>query len=187
MSSTFYPVHHNLQALKVSSSIQEWCGHVYSQLNNRKEFEFISHSYFEGEGDQQKSLEKDILENELWNMIRVHPENLPTGSLKVIPSLEYIRTAHIPIKAYTAEGSIKEISGLTTYTLNYPELNRSLSIVFTSAFPHSIEQWTDAFKSGYGPNTRELTSKAVKIKRLKTPYWRQNSNKDLIYRDSLGL
>ncbi|MEL6484568.1 MAG: septum formation inhibitor Maf, partial [Bacteroidota bacterium] len=48
MSSTFYPVHDNQHALKTSLSIQEWCGHIYSQLNNREQFEFTSHSYFEG-------------------------------------------------------------------------------------------------------------------------------------------
>ena len=42
MTSTFNPVNSKEHALKVSNSVQEWCGHVYAQLNNKKEFEIIS-------------------------------------------------------------------------------------------------------------------------------------------------
>lgn len=66
MQSTFYPVADNQHAVKISSSMQEWCGHVYAQLNNRKKYELTSHSYFQGEADQNFELNKDILENELW-------------------------------------------------------------------------------------------------------------------------
>jgi hypothetical protein len=48
MQSSFYPVQQQSHALKVSASIQEWCGQVYAQLNNRENFEVLSHSYFEG-------------------------------------------------------------------------------------------------------------------------------------------
>jgi hypothetical protein len=48
MQSTFYPVANNQHAIKVSSSMQEWCGHVYTQLNNKSQFEVVSHSYFQG-------------------------------------------------------------------------------------------------------------------------------------------
>ena len=58
MQSTFYPVSDNAHAIKVSASMQEWCGHVYSQLNNRSKFEIMSRSYFEGEADQSFSLQK---------------------------------------------------------------------------------------------------------------------------------
>ena len=35
MQSTFYPISNNQHAIKVSSSIQEWCGHVFTQIENR--------------------------------------------------------------------------------------------------------------------------------------------------------
>ncbi|MEC8831778.1 MAG: septum formation inhibitor Maf, partial [Bacteroidota bacterium] len=85
MSSTFYPVYDNQHAIKTSLSVQEWCGHVYSQLNNRDKFEFTSHSYFEGEADQAFSMEKVILENEIWTKIRINPDNLPVGDISIIP------------------------------------------------------------------------------------------------------
>ncbi len=187
MASTFYPVYDNQHAIKTSLSVQEWCGHVYSQLNNHEKFEFTSHSYFEGEADQEFSIDKSILENEIWTKIRINPENLPVGDLSVIPSLEYLRLRHQEIKAYRAKGSLSSKDGISTYTLIYPELERTLSINFTVDFPYTIESWTEETKSGFGPNAKSLTTIATKIKSLKTAYWSQNNNKYLILRDSLGL
>lgn len=187
MTSTFYPVHDHQHAFKVSCSVQEWCGQVYMQLNNREQFEVMSHSYFESEGDQDLKMEKAILENELWNKIRIAPDDLPTGDIQIIPSLEYIRTGHKEIKAYNATASLSGNGELKSYTINYPELERTLTINFTATFPFSIEGWEDSFKSGFGTKAKILTSKATKIKTLKTPYWQQNGNKDVILRDSLGI
>lgn len=183
MQSTFYPVSNNKHALKVSSSIQEWCGHVYAQLNNRNTFEIMSHSYFEGEADKNIQLEKSILENELWTQLRIDPESLPVGNLEIIPSFEYTRLRHTPFKAYKANATLN--SG--TYTLEYPELNRTLSISFKPEFPYNILSWEESFKSGFGPNAKVLTSKATRLKTIKSPYWQKNGNKDEILRESLSL
>ncbi len=187
MSSSFYPVHDNGHAIKVSFSSQEWCGQVYAQLNNRDQFEIKSHSYFESEADQNLKLDKAVLENELWNKIRINPKNLPLGNIKVIPSMEYIRLAHKELNSYTANTSLSESKGVTTYKITYPKLERTLEINFTTAFPHTIEGWSDTFKSGYGANAKILTSKATKLKSIKSPYWQKNSNRFLPLRDSLGL
>ncbi len=187
MSSSFYPVHDNQHALKVSFSAQEWCGQVYAQLNNRSKFEIMSHSYFESEADQNIELEKTILENELWNKIRIEPSTLPIGDLDIIPSLEYIRLSHKELKSYKATATLTENNELSSYEVNYPELGRNLKINFTASFPYSIESWTETFKSGFGENAKSMTSTATKLNRLKTPYWRQNGNNDLSLRDSLGI
>ncbi|WP_299242491.1 septum formation inhibitor Maf [uncultured Aquimarina sp.] len=187
MQSTFYPVADNQHAIKISSSMQEWCGHVYAQLNNRKKFDIMSHSYFQGEADQNFSLVKDILENELWAKIRIDPNNLPQGDLKIIPSLEYSRLKHKEIKAYSAKATLQKNTTSNVYTINYPELDRSISITFTSSFPYEIEGWTETFKSGFGANAQELTTKATKLKSIKSAYWGKNSNKDEVLRQELGL
>lgn len=187
MTSTFYPVHDNSHAIKVTFSSQEWCGQVYAQLNNKEKFKIRSHSYFESEADQDIVLEKVDLEDEIWNKIRIDPSALPLGEFNMIPSLEYVRLTHKELKGYKASGNLTTKNGMSSYVINYPELNRTLTINFTETFPFSIEKWTDSFKSGYGANAQTLTSTATKIKRIKTPYWRQNSNKDLSLRDSLGL
>lgn len=187
MQSTFYPVGDHTHAIKVSSSMQEWCGHVYAQLNNREKFEIKSHSYFEGEADQEFSISKSILENELWTKIRIHPNDLPVGELKVIPSFEYTRLRHKEVKAYNAKGTIKKEGLTNTYILNYPELQRTLAITYASTFPYEIESWTETFISGFGANAKELTTKATKIKKIKSAYWGKNSNSDEGLRETLGL
>lgn len=187
MASTFYPVHDNQHALKTNLSVQEWCGHVYTQLNNRERFEISSHSYFEGEADQSFTLDKAVLENEIWNKIRIDPADLPLGDLKVIPSLEYFRVAHQEIQAFNASATLSTENGISTYTLDYTTIERKISIDFTADFPHTIEGWTEEFSSGFGQNTKLLTSTAKKLKRIKTAYWRQNSNEDVALRDSLAL
>jgi hypothetical protein len=156
-------------------------------LNNRAAFEYEAHSYFEGEADQEFKIEKNILENELWNKLRINPAGLPQGELKVIPSLEYLQVAHKELKAYQAIATLSEKDEISSYSITYPELDRTLTINFNTSFPHSIEGWSDEFKSGFGPNAKLLSSSATKIKSLKTPYWQQNRNKDLFLREKLGL
>ena len=187
MTSSFYPVHDNQHALKLSFSSQEWCGHVYAQLNNKDDFEIISHSYFESEGDQSLHLNKVALENEIWNKIRINPSYLPIGEISMIPSLEFIRLSHKELKAYEATTSLTEVNGVNTYEVYYPVLERTLKINFENKFPYMIESWSDSFLEGFGSNKKFLTSKATRINRITTPYWQQNSNKDLSLRDSLGL
>ena len=187
MTSTFSPVRQRGHALKVSNSVQEWCGQVYTQLNNRDAFEVVSHSYFESEADQVISLEKTVLEDELWNLIRLRPEDLPLGSFEAIPSMEYLRLNHKAIQAYavTADRTVSE--GLVNYTLNYPDLGRTVVINFTEDFPYQIEGWSENIIRGTGSNSRTYTSLARRLKTIKTAYWRQNRNSDLFLRDSLGL
>ncbi|WP_339652443.1 septum formation inhibitor Maf [uncultured Maribacter sp.] len=187
MTSSFYPVYDNQHALKLSFSSQEWCGHVYAQLNNRNDFEIMSHSYFGSEADQVYHLDKANLENEIWNKIRINPTDLPIGELNMIPSLEFIRLTHKELKTYKAITALTEADGIKTYEITYPELERVLKINFRSEFPYTIEGWLDSYKDGFGEKAKVLTSTATIINRIKTPYWKQNSNKDLSLRDSLGL
>ena len=183
MQSTFYPVSNTSHAIKVSCSVQEWCGHVYSQLNNRDLFEITSHSYFEREADQDFKLDKAILENELWTQLRLDPKTLPTGDLKIIPSLEYIRLKHIEFKAYDAKAELKN----GTYTITYPDLNRTLAINFNTQFPYTISGWEETYKDGYGLNAKTLTTKATKLKTIKSAYWNKNTNADENLRETLQL
>ena len=187
MSSTFYPVYDNQHAIKTSLTVQEWCGHVYTQINNREKFEFASHSYFQGEADQSGTLEKENLENEIWTKIRINPNDLPLGELKMIPSLEFLRLRHKELKPYSATAKLTTENGITTYSISYPDLERILNINFTEAFPYTVESWTEDFRSGFGPSAKILTTKATRLKSIKTAYWGQNANKDQVLRDSLGI
>ncbi|WP_299116254.1 septum formation inhibitor Maf [uncultured Winogradskyella sp.] len=183
MQSTFYPVLNNQHALKISASVQEWCGHVYTQLNNRNDFEVMSHSYFQGEADQNFNIDKTWTENELWTKLRIDPKSLPTGDIEVIPSLEYIRLSHRTLKAYSAIASIEN----GTYILSYPDLNRTLKINFKTSFPYDILSWEETAKSGYGASAKVLTTKATKLESIKSAYWSKNNNVDEDLRNTLKL
>ena len=183
MQSTFYPVSNTDHALKVSASIQEWCGQVYTQLNNRSKFEIMSHSYFETEADESFKIDKEILENELWTKLRINPNALPTGDMEIIPSLEFIRLKHIILKAYKATAKLSEGS----YKIHYPEINRSLTIDFNPEFPYDIRSWEETYSSGFGSSAQVLTTKAVKIKTIKSAYWNKNKNSDAQLRKKLEL
>lgn len=188
MTSSFYPVHASSHALKISFSAQEWCGQMYIQVNNRSRFEITSHSYFETEADQNFSLEKTTLENEIWNKIRIDPTDLPVGNLQIIPSLEFIRLSHKELKAYDAIAQLTaDDKGMSTYRIDYPELERTIAIQFTTTFPYTIENWSETYSSGFGANAQLMTTTAQKNKSIITSYWQQNKNSDLFLRDSLGL
>jgi len=180
MTSIFSPVQTSNHPIKVTHSIQEWCGHVYVQLNNRKKFEIKAHSYFEGEADQEIDLPKNWLESDLWSRIRINPEELPTGNFTILPSFEYFRMSHKEIATHSAIGSLVKGDSISSYTLSYSDLDRELKIYFSSQFPYTIERWEETHANG-------LKTTAEKMKRMRSAYWGQNSNKDLRLRDSLGL
>ncbi|MDO1500376.1 septum formation inhibitor Maf [Winogradskyella maritima] len=183
MQSTFFPVANNQHAIKAVASMQEWCGQVYAQLNNRDDFEIVSHSYFQGEADQNLSLTKTYLENEVWTQLRLDPKTLPTGDFEMIPALEYIRMKHVDFKAFKANAVLSE----GNYTITYPNLNRSLSIDFNPEFPYEVEGWSETYKEGYGDNAKEMTTKATKLKLIKSAYWGKNGTEDEGLRQTLGL
>ncbi|MBV7267695.1 septum formation inhibitor Maf [Winogradskyella luteola] len=183
MQSTFYPVSNNKHAIKISASVQEWCGHIYTQLNNRDDFEVMSHSYFQNEADQSFNIEKTWTENELWTKLRIDPRSLPIGNINSIPSLEYTRLSHRSIKAYSAFATLQN----GNYTLTYPDLNRTLKINFNTNFPYEILGWEETFKSGYGKSAKILTTKATKLESIKSAYWNKNNNGDEDLRTTLKL
>ncbi len=183
MQSIFYPVANNEHAIKVTASVQEWCGHVYTQINNRDNFEVMSHSYFQSEADQSFNIEKTWTENELWTKLRIDPKSLPTGELNIIPSLEFTRLRHKDIKAYSAFANLDN----GTYTVTYPELERTLKINFNPEFPYEISGWKETTVSGYGSSAKTLTTKATKLESIKSAYWSKNNNADEGLRKTLKL
>ncbi len=177
MSSTFYPVLEESHALKVSTSIQEWCGITYAQINNRNTFEITSHSYFQNEADQNFNLEKTWLEDEFWTLLRIDPAALPTGEITVIPSLEFTRLRHKTIKPMRAIGTFAEEETMFSYSVHYPSLERTLTIWFEKEAPYVIEEWEEQIG--------EFTSTAVKINQIQEAYWNNTANSEEAMRENL--
>ena len=179
MTSVFYPLDEQNHALKVTNSVQEWCGQVYAQLNNRNDFEIRSHSYFEGEADQIYTIKKTFLEDEIWTQIRLNPKELPVGEIEIIPSMEFSRLRHQDFKPYKVFATLEEKESTYEYCIKFPELNRKLTIWFEVTSPFQITKWIEQIG--------ETKTQATMIKKIQSAYWSKNNNSDSHLRDSLQL
>ncbi|TNE54466.1 MAG: septum formation inhibitor Maf [Bacteroidetes bacterium] len=188
MLSDFFPLKSGAHALKVTASSQEWCGHTFMQLENRKDFEIQLHSYFESEGEQDVKLKSLHLEDDVMNQIRVNPELLPQGDFEMLPSLFYMRLKHKEVKAYQANAELTSVSDtLQLYHLTYPREHRSLKVYFGKSFPHTIWSWEESYPESWTDDSNIMTSTATLTKQMRLPYWEHNKEKDSIYRRELGL
>ena len=184
MTSSFTPVE-GKQPFKLTSSMQEWCGQAYMQINQRnKNYEGFYHSYFQAEGDKEFTLPKDaVFEDAIWTQIRKNPKNLPKGNFQAVPDLMFMRLLHKEVKAYKATGKLEANRINSFYTINYPNLNRSIKIQFETAFPHKILAWEEMRTS----RGRALTTVATRKKSVMSPYWSLNGVADSVYRKELEL
>jgi hypothetical protein len=197
MLSVFKPVSAdgNEKTLKANCSSQEWCGQTFSQLHLKADkYNWQLHSYFESEVEKDKSLDAVLLEDELWNHIRMNPSALPQGKVRIIPGLLWQRLSHIDlgeqeavISLSKADTSLNNNDEVQLYTIQYPKANRTLQIYFEAFFPYEILGWKETYPDGFGNNKRMLTTTAVRKKTIRLDYWKHNANIDSTYRDTLQL
>ena len=199
VTSTFTPLDLSQDAHtpKVSMSMQEWCGHVFTQLNLQGNRYHVSQkSYFESEGDNETQLPATLLEDELWTRIRLNPAALPTGRVQLVPGTAFCRMQHVPLRAEAATLSLKAASpqpgspvAAQAYTVAYEgPKQHSLIIFFEQAFPHRILGWEESYLDGPGTaQPRLLTTRATRRRSILLDYWRTHNNADAAWRDSLGL
>ena len=175
--------------LKVSTSAQEWCGHSYQQINYRDAgYQVSGKSYFENEVDEQYTVAKVMLEDELWNRIRIGPDKLPTGEFQLIPGTMAARLRHKRLEPLSVKGTLDDYKGilfpgtfLKAYTLEYHTDDRTLVVVFENRFPYKIVGWKETYKS----RNALLTSTAVLKKTIQTDYWNHNAPADSTLRAQL--
>lgn len=197
MLSVFTPVSKEgkEKTIKANCSSQEWCGHAFSQLKlSEKDYNWQLHSYFEKEGEQDKKLDAAIVEDELWNRIRINPASLPQGKMTILPGLIWQRLSHIKMKGEEAVLTLSKAdtfflkdSSAQMYTIHYPAAQRTLQIYFKSAFPYEILGWQETYPDGFGTNKKMLISKAVRKKTIWLDYWKHNTLADSTWRDTLQL
>ena len=196
MMSVFTPIDFGkYPTLKVSTSSQEWCGHTFTQLNNRNNrLEVQTHSYFQGEGDQDYQIKSALMEDEIWTRIRLNPKSLPTGEIEIVPGTQFGRIRHVPLKPQKAEATVAAIhepalssKPLSKYSVEYKDIERKLVITFESDFPHRILTWEETQTSGYGSKAKIQTTKATRTHSIRSDYWSKNRLADSHLRDELGL
>ncbi|MGJ8654091.1 MAG: septum formation inhibitor Maf [Opitutaceae bacterium] len=183
MTSTFRPIDFETypHALKTTTSVQDWCGQAFQQINRRdKGWEVELNSYFQKEGDRNWNLPDATLEDELWLLVRLEPGRLPIGNFQCIPGALYTRFAHKKIEAINAVGTLETKNRERIYSVHYPSSQRTLTIHFKEAFPHIITKWTETDAGG-------TTTAVLKDRIMNSEYWSENHPKNSKKRKQLGL
>lgn len=185
MSSVFTPVHsaEHPHTLKVTASSQEWCGHTFTQINLVPDgYRAQLFSYFETEGDKTVDLDRTLLEDEIWTRIRLAPESLPVGSVRIIPGTLDQRLTHADWRVEDAvAGRSSTPEGDAVYTVRYENRDRTLSIRYNPSFPHDIAGWQELADSV------SVVARASRQAFTMLDYWNRNSLADSVFRATLGL
>lgn len=186
MLSAFTPTKEQSNGVKFSSSVQEWCGQSFSQLNLKSGNSYSGKlfSYFEKEGDQSFSV-NGLAEDDIWNLIRINPNQVPTGSVQMLPSLFYQRFTHKALESQEAFVRVQSISeNRSQVEVTYSTGSRVLKIDFENEFPHQIMGWeeTDTRSDGTQEVTK-ATRKGLKV----VDYWTKNKVEDEFLRRELNL
>jgi hypothetical protein len=187
MISAFQPIDINNypHAVKITGSMQEWCGMAYYQMNSGENgFNIESRSYFETEGDKQLNIKTIVQEDELWNLIRINPDKLPKGEMQILPGAMYLRLSHKPMEPVKANLDLRDENGIMVYVIDFPTLERQLNIRFEKTFPYKITGWDDTYA---GFDGKKLTTTAVRLKDMMLDYWSAHNNYDRVLREQLGL
>lgn len=183
MTSTFQPIDLKAypHALKTNTSVQDWCGQVFQQLNKTESgWRGELRSYFQKDGDQDLELDDFWLEDELWTRLRLDPESLPVGKFQLVPGAILTRFNLLPIQPLDAVAALKDRGEQTSYIVRYPELERKLIIRFDTKFPHIIREWEEHEPDG-------ITKAVLTHRLMNSEYWSENNRKDAVKRKSLGL
>ncbi len=184
---------------KLSFSAQEWCGHAYHQtLFDKDQARYTSHSYFEGEADQDLKLQypaggfaEDALL--LWARGLAGPRLEAGGSIDVplLRESAYARLRHVPLAwdaAHLARSKTTEtvdvpvgafVVDVYTATVRSAPTQRTYP-VGGRAVPEQTRTWT--FYVEAAPPHRVVKwqrSDGIKAELLgakRLPYWSLNAN-----------
>lgn len=184
MSSLFTPVDiaKMPHSLKATTTVQDWCGHVFTQMDYVKDntYKVNQFSYFEMEGDKVFNTEGALLEDEIFTRLRINPSSLPDKAA-IIPNLTFTRLRHKPVTASNATISFKNIEGgFRTCIVNYPDLKRRLEVTFEAASPYKITGFVEF------DGEKEM-SRATLLKTMMSDYWTKHDNQSAYLREMLGL
>jgi hypothetical protein len=179
--------------VKVSLSVQEWCGSVYEQLLARgSELVLHGHSYFDGEADHERRLpnpQGGVSMDALPILVRGLLGDLfaPGGStdVAVLPTLLSGRFAHQPI-AWTKAHVTRSVGGQTvevpagSFVVHEvtvaPDGGASTTWQVEDAWPHRIVAWA----STDGEKAELLGSERL-------PYWQLNHEGEEVLLEHIGL
>lgn len=191
------------RALKVTFSAQEWCGHVFHQLDAFGDtLQSQWRSYFEAEGDGSQSLALPagtLLEDELWFRLRGLARPLEPGAYKVVSSLQSVRLAHVPLaigqleitRAARSErtrvpaGVFETVRHDLTISWGQSRPVQRRTLWIEKAYPHRIIAWQGDVAGLQG--NEPVVERAELTGTIRDTYWEHNRLGDERLRSALGL
>jgi hypothetical protein len=189
LTSVFSPVERYrdeaFAPVKLSLSVQEWCGHVFQALWPGDDH-FVSQtmSYFASEGETREEVRTPpgtLYEDALLLQLRELDGPFAGGRDwrgTIVPSLWSSRRAHRalrPVEAsITRSTAERDGTPVTRFTLRYADVTRSYDV--ERALPHRVVAWS----ASDGEEARILGTERL-------PYWQLNRNGDERERRRFGL
>lgn len=185
MLSVFTPIYDEVNAPKIVASMSEWCGQSFIQMNwKNNAYQGQLFSYFEAESDQDFKV-SGISEDEIFNLIRLNPDLVPMGHIKMIPSLIYQRLSHITLREESVKISKRILpADQAEIVVEYKEIGRRFSVKYMDVFPYLILGWQEV---QIGEDGKEEITIAIKRTTKMLDYWNKTAVKDAILRKDLGL
>lgn len=191
MTSTFTPLRYDTlqHSIKITSSIQDWCGQTLLHLNNRGVFNLQMNSYFQKEGDSTFEIDRTWQEDEIMNLIRLSEAVLPLDNFKILPKTAFLSTNHITPKSYGAFGQIKnemmDTLALKVYSISIPELKRTVRYYYDPSRENLITKIEEEYPTVFDGKIRKST--AILKSSQKMPYWELNAPSNKKLRKKMGL
>lgn len=176
---------------KVSLSAQEWCGHVFDELQVRSgRVKGQLNSYFEREGRRDYHFERarDFASEDglLIRMRELKGELLEVGQrmkVQLLPGLWALRMAHgehALVAATLSKAAAVEVESagavLSAYVWTLETEAGWKKYWVEKAYPHRILRWQ------YSDGGRGELKKTIRV-----PYWSLHDNAHEIYRAELGI
>lgn len=182
MQSTFTPIGaaSPFSSIKSTASSQDWGGQSFVQLKLKEDrvFTLELRSHLEAEGDKQAEIRADLLEDEIWNRIRINPGALPEGEADLIPGSLFSIFQHQPIRPRKARLRLDRDGTSALYIVEYLHLDRTLTISFDPEFPHRILSWIEM-------DGGKISSRATLQRTIMDAFWLHDQNQYDHLRDSL--
>mgnify|MGYP001174591391 CR=1 FL=1 len=151
LTSIFVSRKNPIHLIKLTNTSQEWCGNTFKEIRNWNGlFQFIFHSYFDGEGDGSLDLDfriGDLLEDQLALTLRSLPfeegycwdtrimDSLVTNRIQPLPQW---RNAQISILGLEALGDRR------TWNVSVQRDGLSQHFWFDEIYPHIMVQFTSS-------------------------------------------
>lgn len=173
--------------VRSTTSIQDWCGHVFAEINLIIDtYNYRISSYFEGESDE-KGIVFQWSEEAVLNQIRINPEAIPSGRAAIIPSMFYLRLRHKELAPEQALFKTVDEDSLKVLTIDYTSIKRKIAIKYTNNFPHEIVEMEESYQSGWGEQAGMMTTTAKRVSVNWLEYWKLHNNSDAVWRKKIEI